>query len=264
MIGKIKVIKPACETPDEKLIREFIESADVYAGSEELADSHVASATEPGVDDRGKPWLQTGDCGPRWYNWSSNCGTYNPITGAPGERRIRYRVADTVSEDMSRYGGWSLADGGNVLGVNLADKHTRKSVYRLDFATGAKDPGTPLTTYSSSATPFIWERLISASPQSDEGQLLEFFVAKQNIVFTKFSADVKGEAVTIKLRINGTYVATLAIATDSGGGNYYATQAIKLEVEEGGRVEIFIEDVDAGSGSTVTNLIVELQGYEKV
>lgn len=106
---------------DEALdrIRDLLKSARVKIPNQ-ATDGFIVSETAPGPNDRGKLWLKVDGSGAYWYKWSTDCGKWCPIDGVPGEIVTRYRIEETVAEDIAAYHGcgWELAAGENLLEVD--------------------------------------------------------------------------------------------------------------------------------------------------
>lgn len=118
-----------CDEAFER-IREMLESARVYFDSPTI--SGYTTATEPPADTT-KLWLHTSECGSTWKYYSTDCARWCPVGGSEGELITRYRINDTVAEDIEEfYGcGWTLADGDNDLNANLL--LNKRSVYSIHF-----------------------------------------------------------------------------------------------------------------------------------
>lgn len=110
----------------------------------------------------------------------------------------------------------------------------------------------------------VWERMISATPESDVGDSLHFFVAKYPFTLDRISAEVKGEEVSIELWIDGVHKVDMAVSTASGSALFYASKKLtNISVAAGDVVAIKISDA-GGSGSDAADLSVELRGREVV
>lgn len=134
-------------------IKQLIENARVYFPGG--ISGFVVSADEPGPDDRDKVWIKTSDCGDRFFCWSTTCGKWCATGGIPGERITRERINDTVAEDLEEYYPcfWQLADGSNVLGVDL--RSDEPAVF------GQFDLALPQPTYC--ITEFSWRDISSGT-----------------------------------------------------------------------------------------------------
>lgn len=113
VIGYIKTndVPEGCDEAFER-IRELIESSRVYAKTSAIT-GYVVSEEEPGESDREKLWLHVTECGAYWKYYSEECEGWALVNRPPGERLTRYRIENTVTEDISKYygPGWVLADG---------------------------------------------------------------------------------------------------------------------------------------------------------
>jgi hypothetical protein len=121
-----------CDEAFEK-IKTWLEESRVYANLSTVT-GFLESETEPGVDDRDKLWLKSDSTGKYWYYWSATCAKWCRIDGAPGDRITRYRINETVQEDIDEWFpcGWELADGTNSLSVDLVGSSpTQLGVYSV-------------------------------------------------------------------------------------------------------------------------------------
>lgn len=114
-------------------IRDMIRQARVYFPTPEIT-GFIESESPP--EDHTKLWLQADDCGKRWKYWSEDCDKWCPVGSIPGTQITRYRLADTVAEDIEEYYGcgWKLADG-EEHDVDLRSV-SNKSIYAIAFTKG--------------------------------------------------------------------------------------------------------------------------------
>lgn len=122
-----------CDATLETIRQWLQENARVTIPSQNLSGIIVQDDT-PGADDRDKLWFKINGDNAFPYYWSTTCGKWRPMNGAPGDHITRHRINDTVAEDIAQWfgSGWELADGTNTLGVDLVNPKT-KSVYAIHF-----------------------------------------------------------------------------------------------------------------------------------
>lgn len=139
----------------EELLRKILESARVvFPGIS--AGQIVVSDTAPGPDDRDKAWLNTENNGLRWFAWSTKCGEWCQLSGAPGELLTRYRINATVAEDIEAYYpcGYQLADGSNLLGVDKLEVINIDGVYFLSVTPSYAVSSVEITDNADNATTY--------------------------------------------------------------------------------------------------------------
>ena len=198
------------DSEDWQRVKAFIDASTIGVPTSE---SFTSGATEPSPDDRDKLWLKLDAEGAKWHYWNARCGEWCQISGKPGDVLTRNRIQTTVSEDIGYYYpcGWELADGSNLLGVNLAESYLKSSVYQLQFP----DPFGPISVVivsGSSQTMYYDQAIFQENATFDP--------ASRNIPVvdpaSTFLLELQIENATGTLYINGALVwASTEATTDT-------------------------------------------------